>query len=80
MPLLANKSLLCVLLKSDIYGHDLSLVTPMMIANNIKSIDVTNNQKFKIVGNLDFKGRLVHVRNATELEMSQATKIIRLKN
>lgn len=52
----------------------------MMIANNIKSIDVTNNQKFKIVGNLDFKGRLVHVRNATELEMSQATKIIRLKN
>ncbi|KPD03794.1 hypothetical protein M992_0714 [Moellerella wisconsensis ATCC 35017] len=43
--------MLCALLKSDIYGHDLSLVTPMMMANNIKSIDVTNNQKFKIVGN-----------------------------
>ncbi|KLN96922.1 alanine racemase [Moellerella wisconsensis] len=71
--LLANKSSLCAILKGDAYGHDLSLVTPMMIENNVECIGVTNNQEFKTVRDLGFKGRLVRVRNATELEMSQAT-------
>lgn len=71
--LLGDKSSLCAVLKGDAYGHDLSLVAPVMIENNVQCIGVTNNQELKEVRDLDFKGRLMRVRNATEQEMSQAT-------
>ncbi|MBC8653467.1 alanine racemase, partial [Providencia vermicola] len=72
--LLGDKSSLCAVLKGDAYGHDLSLVTPIMIENNVQCIGVTNNQELKTVRDLGFKGRLMRVRNATEQEMAQATQ------
>ncbi|MCW2254783.1 alanine racemase [Providencia alcalifaciens] len=72
--LLDDKSSLCAVLKGDAYGHDLSLVTPIMIENNVQCIGVTNNQELQTVRNLGFKGRLMRVRNATEQEMAQATQ------
>ncbi|QAV21929.1 alanine racemase [Proteus hauseri] len=71
--LLGDKSSLCAVLKGDAYGHDLSLVAPVIIENNVQCIGVTNNQELKEVRDLGFKGRLMRVRNATEQEMSQAT-------
>lgn len=71
--LLGDKSSLCAVLKGDAYGHDLTLVTPLMIENNVQCIGLTNNQEFKQVRELGFKGRLMRVRNATEKEMAQAT-------
>ncbi|MEQ5042228.1 alanine racemase [Providencia manganoxydans] len=72
--LLGDKSALCAVLKGDAYGHDLTLVTPIMIANNVQCIGVTNNQELQTVRELGFKGRLMRVRNATEQEMAQATQ------
>ncbi|HGV3502096.1 TPA: alanine racemase [Providencia stuartii] len=72
--LLGDKSAMCAVLKGDAYGHDLSLVTPVMIANNVQCIGVTNNQELKTVRDLGFKGRLMRVRSATEKEMEQATQ------
>lgn len=71
--LLGKQSSLCAVLKGDAYGHDLSLVAPIMIENNVQCIGVTNNQELKEVRDLGFKGRLMRVRNATEQEMAQAT-------
>lgn len=71
--LLGDKSSLCAVLKGDAYGHDLSLVTPVMLENNVQCIGVTNNQELKEVRDLGFQGRLMRVRNATEQEMAQAT-------
>lgn len=71
--LLGNKSSMCAVLKGDAYGHDLSLVTPVMIENNVQCIGLTNNKEFKLVRELGFKGQLMRVRNATEQEMAQAT-------
>ncbi|MBG3013146.1 alanine racemase [Proteus faecis] len=71
--LLGDKSSLCAVLKGDAYGHDLSLVAPVMIENNVQCIGVTNNQELKEVRDLGFQGRLMRVRNATEQEMAQAT-------
>lgn len=70
--LLGDKSALCAILKGDAYGHDLSLVAPVMIENNVQCIGVTNNQELKEVRDLGFQGRLMRVRNATEQEMAQA--------
>nr|WP_314267238.1 alanine racemase [uncultured Moellerella sp.] len=72
--LLNNKSALCAILKGDAYGHDLSLVTPVMIENNVPCIGVASNSELKTVRDLGFKGRLIRVRNATEQEMTQATE------
>ncbi|MFD1091255.1 alanine racemase [Providencia vermicola] len=72
--LLGDKSAMCAVLKGDAYGHDLSLVTPVMMANNVQCIGVTNNQELKTVRDLGFKGRLMRVRSATEKEMAQATQ------
>lgn len=72
--LLGDKSTLCAILKGDAYGHDLSLVTPVMLKNNVQCIGVASNQELKTVRELGFKGRLMRVRNATEDEMRQATK------
>nr|ELR5229591.1 alanine racemase [Providencia rettgeri] len=72
--LLGDKSSMCAVLKGDAYGHDLSLVTPVMIANNVQCIGVTNNQELKTVRDLGFKGRLMRIRSATEKEMAQATQ------
>ncbi|WP_431223543.1 alanine racemase [Serratia sp. L9] len=71
--LLGNKSTLCAILKGDAYGHDLSLVAPIMIKNNVQCIGVASNQELQTVRELGFKGRLMRVRNATEAEMRQAT-------
>ncbi|MFZ1872703.1 MAG: alanine racemase [Chania sp.] len=71
--LLGNKSTLCAILKGDAYGHDLSLVTPVMLKNNVQCIGVASNQELKTVRELGFTGRLMRVRNATEQEMRQAT-------
>lgn len=71
--LLGNKSTLCAILKGDAYGHDLSLVAPVMIKNNVQCIGVASNQELETVRELGFKGRLMRVRNATEAEMRQAT-------
>lgn len=71
--LLGNKSTMCAILKGDAYGHDLSLVTPVMLANNVQCIGVASNEELKTVRDLGFKGRLLRVRNATEEEMRQAT-------
>ncbi|AHZ96911.1 alanine racemase [Citrobacter amalonaticus Y19] len=72
--LLGNKSSLCAILKGDAYGHDLSLVTPIMLKNNVQCIGVASNQELQTVRELGFKGRLMRVRNATEQEMRQATE------
>lgn len=71
--LLGDKSSMCAILKGDAYGHDLSLVTPVMLKNNVQCIGVASNQEMQTVRDLGFKGRLMRVRNATEQEMSQAT-------
>ena len=71
--LLGNKATLCAILKGDAYGHDLSLVTPVMLKNNVQCIGVASNQELKTVRELGFTGRLMRVRNATEQEMRQAT-------
>lgn len=71
--LLGNKTTLCAILKGDAYGHDLSLVAPVMIENNVQCIGVASNQELQTVRELGFKGRLMRVRNATEAEMRQAT-------
>ncbi len=72
--LLGDRSSLCAVLKGDAYGHDLSLVTPVMIENNVQCIGLTSNTEFKTVRDLGFKERLMRVRNATEKEMAQATE------
>lgn len=72
--LLGNKSSLCAILKGDAYGHDLSLVAPVMMKNNVQCIGVASNQELQTVRELGFKGRLTRVRNATEQEMRQATE------
>ncbi|WP_114195674.1 alanine racemase [Edaphovirga cremea] len=72
--LLGNKSSLCAILKGDAYGHDLSLVAPVMMKNNVQCIGVASNQELQTVRELGFKGRLMRVRNATEQEMRQATE------
>ncbi|VEJ52817.1 alanine racemase [Pragia fontium] len=71
--LLGNKSTLCAILKGDAYGHDISLVTPIMLKNNVQCIGVASNQELKTVRDLGFTGRLMRVRIATEEEMKQAT-------
>ncbi|CAM4003839.1 alanine racemase [Serratia silvae] len=71
--LLGDKTTLCAILKGDAYGHDLSLVTPVMIKNHVQCIGVASNQELQTVRELGFKGRLMRVRNATEAEMRQAT-------
>ncbi|WP_058911353.1 alanine racemase [Entomohabitans teleogrylli] len=70
--LLGDKSSLCAILKGDAYGHDLSLVAPVMMENNVPCIGVASNQELKTVRDLGFTGRLMRVRNATEQEMRQA--------
>lgn len=70
--LLGDKTTLCAILKGDAYGHDLSLVTPVMIENNVSCIGVSSNRELKTVRELGFKGRLMRVRSANEQEMRQA--------
>nr|WP_154609564.1 alanine racemase [Providencia sp. wls1950] len=72
--LLGDKAGMCAVLKGDAYGHDLTLVTPVMIENNVQCIGLTSNTELKQVRDLGFKGRLMRVRNATEKEMAQATE------
>ncbi|MFV8111963.1 alanine racemase, partial [Enterobacter cloacae complex sp.6700816] len=54
--LLGDKAGLCAVLKGDAYGHDLTLVTPVMIENNVQCIGLTSNTEFKQVRDLGFKG------------------------
>lgn len=72
LTLLDNKSTLCAILKGDAYGHDLTLVTPVMLKNNVQCIGVASNQELKTVRDLGFTGQLMRVRSATLKEMQQA--------
>ena len=58
--LLGDKTRMCAILKGDAYGHDLSLVTPIMMQNGVQCIGVASNEEISTV------------RNATEKEMRQA--------
>lgn len=70
--LLGDKADLCAILKGDAYGHNLSLVTPVMLENKVQCIGVASNQELQTVRDLGFEGRLMRVRNATIDEMRQA--------
>ncbi|QCT22488.1 alanine racemase [Jejubacter calystegiae] len=69
--LLGGKSTLCAILKGDAYGHDLSLVTPVMMENNVQCIGIASNAEVKTVRDLGFKGRLMRVRSASPQEMAK---------
>ena len=70
--LLGNQTRLCAILKGDAYGHDLKLVAPIMMQNNVQCIGLASNEEIHTVRSLGFKGQLMRVRNATEKEMLQA--------
>lgn len=71
--LLGRKAILCAVLKGNAYGHNLPLITAILIENNVQCIGAATNQEFSIIRQLGFKGRLIRIRNATEKEMAQAT-------
>lgn len=64
--LLGDKTRLCAILKGDAYGHDLSLVTPVMMQNGVQCIGVASNEEISIVRQAGFTSQLMRVRNATE--------------
>ncbi|MBA7801347.1 alanine racemase [Citrobacter freundii] len=70
--LLGDKTRLCAILKGDAYGHDLSLVAPVMMQNGVQCIGVASNEEISIVRQAGFTSQLMRVRNATEKEMRQA--------
>ncbi|HAU4330900.1 alanine racemase [Citrobacter freundii] len=70
--LLGDKTRMCAILKGDAYGHDLSLVTPIMMQNGVQCIGVASNEEISTVRQSGFKSQLMRVRNATEKEMRQA--------
>ena len=59
-------------LKGDAYGHDLSLVTPVMMQNGVQCIGIASNEEISIVRQSGYTSQLMRVRNATEKEMRQA--------
>lgn len=63
---------MCAILKGDAYGHDLSLVAPVMMQNGVQCIGVASNEEISIVRQAGFTSQLMRVRNATEKEMRQA--------
>lgn len=63
---------MCAILKGDAYGHDLSLVTPVMMQNGVQCIGIASNEEISIVRQSGYTSQLMRVRNATEKEMRQA--------
>ncbi len=47
--LLADKTRMCAILKGDAYGHDLSLVTPVMMQNGVQCIGIASNEEIRTV-------------------------------
>ncbi|ASJ99234.1 TPA: alanine racemase [Citrobacter freundii] len=70
--LLADKTRMCAILKGDAYGHDLSLVTPVMMQNGVQCIGIASNKEIRTVRQSGYTSQLMRVRNATEKEMRQA--------
>ncbi|EPR9705337.1 alanine racemase [Citrobacter freundii] len=70
--LLADKTRMCAILKGDAYGHDLSLVTPVMMQNGVQCIGIASNEEIRTVRQSGYTSQLMRVRNATEKEMRQA--------
>ncbi|AMH14641.1 alanine racemase [Citrobacter sp. FDAARGOS_156] len=70
--LLGDKTRMCAILKGDAYGHDLSLVTPVMMQNGVQCIGIASNEEISIVRQSGYTSQLMRVRNATEKEMRQA--------
>ena len=70
--LLGDKTRMCAILKGDAYGHDLSLVTPVMMQNGVQCIGIASNEEISTVRQSDYTSQLMRVRNATEKEMRQA--------
>ena len=63
---------MCAILKGDAYGHDLSLVTPVMMQNGVQCIGIASNEEIRTVRQSGYTSQLMRVRNATEKEMRQA--------
>lgn len=63
---------MCAILKGDAYGHDLSLVTPVMMQNGVQCIGIASNEEISIVRQSGYTSQLMRVRNATEKEMRRA--------
>lgn len=70
--LLGDKTRMCAILKGDAYGHDLSLVTPVMMQNGVQCIGIASNEEISSVRQSGYTSQLMRVRNATEKEMRQA--------
>lgn len=70
--LLGDKTRMCAILKGDAYGHDLSLVTPVMMQNGVQCIGIASNEEISTVRQSGYTSQLMRVRNATEKEMHQA--------
>ena len=70
--LLGDKTRMCAILKGDAYGHDLSLVTPVMMQNGVQCIGIASNEEISTVRQSGYTSQLMRVRNATEKEMRQA--------
>ncbi|MGO0761313.1 alanine racemase, partial [Citrobacter freundii] len=70
--LLADKTRMCAILKGDAYGHDLLLVTPVMMQNGVQCIGIASNEEIRTVRQSGYTSQLMRVRNATEKEMRQA--------
>lgn len=67
--LLGQNTKLCAILKGDAYGHDLALVTPLMVQNNVPCIGVASNEELRTVRQAGFTGQLMRVRSGTLAEM-----------
>ncbi len=69
---LAGSSEICAVLKADAYGHGLSILMPVVIAEGITCVGVTGNEELRTVRASGFKGRLMRLRTATAGEIEAA--------
>lgn len=63
---------LCVVLKSDAYGHGIAQVVPLMQAQGVTCIGITSNAEARAVRDAGFDGTLIRVRAASPLEIENA--------
>ncbi|PPG00969.1 alanine racemase [Pseudoclavibacter sp. RFBI5] len=70
---LAGNSTLCVVLKSDAYGHGIDLVGPVVIAHDIEMLGISRNREAAQLRALGFTGRLLRLRSAQPQEMQAGT-------
>lgn len=69
---LAGASEFCAVLKADAYGHGLSLLMPVVIAEGVNCIGLVSNQEMRVARNSGFTGRLMRLRTATAGEVETA--------